>query len=81
MTDRYLKSVLTVIAGALIYLCVILTPIPRASAQTPSIRPGEPSGPTEVVVVGWQAGAREADRLGTAIADGACGGTHAHAPS
>lgn len=54
MTDRYIKSVLTVIAGALIYLCVIVTPIPGVSAQTPSLRPGESSGPTEVVVVGWR---------------------------
>jgi hypothetical protein len=54
MTDRYIRCVLTVIAGALIYLCVVLTPITGVSAQTPSLRPGEPSGPTEVVVVGWR---------------------------
>lgn len=59
MNDRYLKSVLTVIAGALVYLCFALTPLPGTSAQTPSLRPGEPSGPTEVVVVGWRPGARE----------------------
>lgn len=59
MTDRYLKSVLTVIAGALVYLCVALTPLPGASAQTPSLRPGEPSGPAEVIIVGWRPGARE----------------------
>jgi hypothetical protein len=59
MNDRYTKAVLTVIAAALIYLCVLLTPLPRASAQTPTLRPGEPSGPTEVVVVGWRPGARE----------------------
>ena len=52
MTDRYLKAVLTVIAGALIYLCVILTPMPGVQAQVPSRTPGEPSGPTSVVVVG-----------------------------
>lgn len=55
MTDRYTKFVLTLIACALVYLCVIFTPLPRAHAQTPSIRPGESSGPTEVVVVGWRA--------------------------
>jgi hypothetical protein len=54
MVDRYTKAVLTLIAFALVYLCVIVTPLPRAHAQTPSIRPGEPSGPTEVVIVGWQ---------------------------
>jgi hypothetical protein len=54
MNDRYLKGVLTVIAGALIYLCVVLTPLPGVSAQTNSRRPGEPSGPTEVIVVGWR---------------------------
>ena len=60
MIDRYLKSVLTVIAGALVYLCVVLTPIPSVEAQTPSLRPGVSSGPMEVVIVGWQAtGARE----------------------
>ena len=54
MIDRYTKVVLTFIAFALVYLCVIFTPLPRAHAQAPSKFPGEPSGPTEVVVVGWQ---------------------------
>jgi hypothetical protein len=54
MNDRYTRLLLTVIAGALIYLCVVLTPLPSAHAQTASLRPGEPSGPTEVVIVGWQ---------------------------
>jgi hypothetical protein len=52
MIDRYTKIVLTLIASALLYLCVILTPLPGAHAQTPSRTPGEPSGPTEVIVVG-----------------------------
>ena len=56
MIDRYTKFVLTVIAGALLYLAVIFTPLPTASAQTPSRFPGQSSGPTEVVVVGWQTG-------------------------
>ena len=55
MNDRYIKTMLTVIAGALIYLCIVVTPLPGLSAQVPSIRPGEPSGPTEVVIVGWRA--------------------------
>ena len=59
MNDRYVKSLLTVIAGALVYLCVVLTPLPGISAQTNSPRPGESSGPTEVVVVGWRPAARE----------------------
>lgn len=54
MTDRYTKFILTVIAGALIYLAMIFTPLPGAYAQVPTIRPGESSGPTQVVVVGWQ---------------------------
>ena len=54
MIDRYTKFILTVIAGALLYLAAIFTPLPSASAQTPSRFPGQSSGPTEVVVVGWQ---------------------------
>ena len=56
MIDRYTKFVLTVIAGALLYLAVLFTPLPMANAQTPSKFPGQSSGPTEVVVVGWQSG-------------------------
>lgn len=57
--DRYTKIILTVIAGALLYIAAILTPLPGLDAQVPSLRPGEPSGPTEVVIVGWHTGARE----------------------
>ncbi len=53
MIDRYTKTVLTVIAGALLYLCVAVTAFPAAHAQS-SLRPGEPTGPGQVVVVGWQ---------------------------
>ena len=56
MIDRYTKFILTVIAGALLYLAVIFTPLPTANAQIPSKYPGQSSGPTEVVVVGWQTG-------------------------
>ena len=59
MNDRYIKSLLTVIAAALVYLCIVLTPLPGVNAQTPSVRPGESSGPTEVIVVGWRPGTRE----------------------
>jgi hypothetical protein len=55
MNDRYIKTMLTVIAGALLYLCIVMTPLPRVSAQTPSRTPGVSSGPMEVVVVGYNA--------------------------
>ena len=51
MADRYTKTVLTVIAAALVYLCIINTPMPAAHAQS-SARPGEPTGPAQVVIVG-----------------------------
>ena len=52
--DRYTRAILTVIAAALVYLCVLQTPWPRVSAQT-ALRPGDPTGPAEVVVIGWKA--------------------------
>jgi hypothetical protein len=56
--DLYLRIVLTVIAAALVYLCVVLTPMPAVSAQTPRIvggrTPGEYTGPAEVVIVDWR---------------------------
>ena len=54
MTDRYTKIVLTVIAGALVYLCVVMTAFPAVQAQTTQ-RPGEFTGrPIEAVIVGWK---------------------------
>ena len=53
--DVYLRGVLTVIAGALVYLCVILTPLPSVSAQT-ALRPGDPTCPAEMVIVGVRQG-------------------------
>ena len=55
--DRYLKGVLTVIAGALVYLCLVMTPWPGALAQgqPPLVRPGDNVGPIPVTVVGWHA--------------------------
>lgn len=53
MIDRYTKAVLTVIASALIYLCIVLTPWPGVAAQTAQ-RPGDPTGPGEMVIVGWR---------------------------
>jgi hypothetical protein len=56
MTDRYTKIVLTIIAGALVYICIAITPLPSISAQAQqaSKRPGESTGPAEVVIVGWK---------------------------
>lgn len=53
MADRYTKAVLTLIATALVYLCIVLTPLPGVQAQA-TLRPGEPTGPVQVVVVGWR---------------------------
>lgn len=53
MIDRYTKVVLTLIATALVYLCVVLTPIPGVQAQTAK-RPGDPTGPAQMVIVGWR---------------------------
>jgi hypothetical protein len=56
-SDLYLRGVLTVIAAALVYLCVILTPLPSASAQVGQVVgapvPGVSTGPAEMVIVGW----------------------------
>jgi hypothetical protein len=54
MVDRYTKAVLTLIATALVYLCIVLTPLPGVQAQG-TLRPGEPTGPLSVVIVGWRA--------------------------
>lgn len=54
MTDRYSKVVLTVIAGALIYLCVVMTAFPAVQAQGTK-RAGEMiATPIEAVIVGWK---------------------------
>ena len=53
MIDRYTKLVLSVIAAALLYLCVVLTPLPAVHAQN-TLRPGEPTGPVQAVIVGWR---------------------------
>jgi hypothetical protein len=50
--DSYTRVVLTIIATALVYLCVVLTPLPGLRAQGLP-RPGDPTGPGRVVVVGW----------------------------
>lgn len=55
--DRYTKTVLTVIAGALVYLCIVMTAFPPVHAQQTAARPGEMTGPAQVVVVGWNTNA------------------------
>ena len=55
MADRYVKVVLTIIAAALVYICVVVTPLPSVAAQQPATKyPGQSTGPTEVVIVGWR---------------------------
>jgi len=56
MADRYTKTVLTIIACALVYICIVITPLPSVGAQQQqaSRRPGESTGPAEVVIVGWK---------------------------
>jgi len=53
--DRYSKTVLTVIAAALVYLCIVMTAFPAVSAQQTALRPGEMTGPVQAVIVGWRA--------------------------
>jgi hypothetical protein len=62
--DRYTRAILTVIAAALVYLCVLQTPWPGVSAQT-ALRPGESTGPAQVVVIGWTAPAIPVQVSGT----------------
>lgn len=54
--DATVKGLLAIIATALVYLCVVLTPLPAVQAQTVfgTRTPGEPTGPAEVVVVGFR---------------------------
>jgi hypothetical protein len=53
MIDRYTKTVLTLIAIALVYICIVITPLPGVQAQS-ARRPGDPTAAGEVVVVGWR---------------------------
>jgi hypothetical protein len=54
--DATVKGLLAIIAAALVYLCIVLTPMPTVHAQTVfgTRTPGEPTGPAEVVIVGWR---------------------------
>ena len=52
--DRYSKIVLTVIAAALVYLCIVMTAFPAVQAQSTK-RAGEMiNQPIEAVIVGWK---------------------------
>lgn len=53
MTDRYTRIVLTIIAASLVYLCIVMTAFPAVAAQTAK-RPGDSTGPGEMVIVGWR---------------------------
>jgi len=54
MTDRYTKIVLTVIAAALVYLCIVMTAFPSVQAQG-TMRAGEMiNKPIDAVIVGWK---------------------------
>ena len=64
--DLYTKAILTVIAGALLYLCVVFTPLPTVSAQR-GLRPGDDTGPAQVVVVGWRTSDRAPVQLAESI--------------
>ena len=59
-TDSYLRVVLGIIVSALLYLCVVLTPLTALHAGARQVTgartPGEPTGPAEVVIVGWRSG-------------------------
>ena len=54
MTDRYTKIVLTVIAGALVYLCIVMTAFPAVQAQgTQASGRNDHERRFEAVIVGW----------------------------
>src|SRR3954468_8477371 len=48
--DRYTKLVLTVIAGALVWICALLSGSPLGAQQITAVAPGRPQ---PVVIVGW----------------------------
>ena len=49
--DRYTKTVLTIIAAALVWLCIVLTPAGTPlSAQTPALT----QDAMRVVIAGWE---------------------------
>ncbi len=55
MIDRYSKFVLTIIAAALVYLCIVMTAFPAVSAQGTRQAGEMITPPIEAVIVGWKA--------------------------
>ena len=51
-TDRYTKTVLTIIAAALVWLCIIQTPIGTALMAQTAADTSQPA--TRVVIAGWE---------------------------
>jgi hypothetical protein len=51
--DRYLRFILTVIAVCLVYLCVVLTPLPAVRAQLTQ----------EVVLIGYKSFDGRGDKM------------------
>ena len=54
MIDRYSKLVLTVIAAALVYLCIVVTVFPAVQAQGTRQAGQIIDKPIEAVIVGWK---------------------------
>jgi hypothetical protein len=52
-SDRYTKVVLTVIAGALLYICAMMSGVPLSAQSTGWANLGSPGTPQAVYVVGW----------------------------
>jgi hypothetical protein len=50
--DRYTKAILTVIAAALVWLCVVLTPMGTALSAQPAADASQPA--MRVVIAGWE---------------------------
>jgi hypothetical protein len=56
MEDRHTRVLPTIIAGCLVYLCVAdaLQGAPVSAQTYATKRPGEQTGPAEVIIVGWR---------------------------
>jgi hypothetical protein len=70
--DRYTKAVLTIIAGALLYIGAMLSGQP-ASAQdlaSGAQRVGQPATPQPVIVVGWGTMRRDGQIVVDTVQDG-----------
>jgi hypothetical protein len=52
-TDRYTRGVLTVIAGALLYICAMLSGVPAIAQANSLVSHLATTRPQPVIVVGW----------------------------